>query len=292
MVYSKYSRKPKAARKIQRWVRKSRSARGQQGQIRYTNKRITRLQKRVKNSTRWVKQQLSLNGNFSLGVLTGSMSIQVVPLMPAGVSSAAYPSTLPAWSPWGLGEGNESPSISNCSMVRFGRLTGSIVVAASTEATPQSISLCIVSLQPGVSNQIWESRGADLQLDIFTTKYLITSSSQTFPIASQSGFPILVSSIFKTHWRRDFFLGNETYDSNATPLTNLKDSLKRFKFSIPLNYQFGNQGRSHWDNLAAEFGTKSQCARYLIAFSSNSTLDLGQSPTIDYIVHTTATGLV
>ena len=188
-------------------------------------------------------------------------------------------------------KGNE-PTVANCSMLRFGRLTGSIVVAASTEATPQSITLAIVSLQPGISSQVWESRKPDLSEDIFTDKYMITTASQTFPTASQSGWPILATSIFKIHYFRQFMIGNTSYDTAATETTNLKDSFKRFKFSIPLNYTYGNQGRNIASDISSEFGTKSHNAKYLIAFSSNSTADLGASPTLSFICHTTATGLV
>ena len=292
MAGRRYGRKPRAARKIQRWVRKRRGARAQQGQLRYTNKRITRLQTRVRNSTKFVKQQLALSGTFSLGVLTGDMSVQVTPLMPAGAASASFPTTLPAWTEFGMGAGNEDPTISRCSAVKFGRLTGSLVCAASSESTPQSVSLVLVSLRPGIASQIWESRSPDLSGDIFTAKYMITTASQTFPTASQSGWPILVSSVFKTHWRRDFMIGNTSYDTAATELTTLRDSFKRFKFSIPLGYHFGNQGRNVWEDIAPEYGTKAENAKYLIAFSSNSTADLGASPTLSYIIHTTATGII
>lgn len=289
MVFRKRYNRRTAAARLQRWARKKKGKYAQSGQIQYVSKRVTRLQRRVRNNSKFVKQDLALAGNIRIGSIVAGTSCQVLPIMPALSASATYPTTLPSWTTWCGGVGNEDPNIAQCASVRYGRLNGELTFAASTEPTPISISVHLVSLQKSVASQIWQSRLPDLSLDITTDKYMIYTATQTFPTISTAGFTKLCGGVFKTHWSRQFFIGSSVYDSLATPVTRMSDSVKRFKFSIPLSYVVNNGGRSTWTTLAPEYAIPDQYARYLIITSDNNLLDL-QSPTMSYLFTTTAHG--
>ncbi len=250
-------RRSQASKKIQRWVRKKKSAGSQSKQISKAFKKIDS----IRSDMRKDDQKWGLFKEFISSSLTDS-TVLIAPAATAGAVS-------PAWD--NCFANNTNALLAN--RVRLGRCYMKMQFTCGNERSPITYSVFHVRLNPKNAENLCSSYGADLATLPATTGYIRGSTATAIGNASGGGNVMLNPDWFivKKQWR--FTLAALTNTTTTSASTNPYGTYKNIDYSFPLGYTLG-KGVNAWNNVSAEDDTPPHLRNYLLVFTDNLSADL------------------
>lgn len=256
------TRRAKSARKIQRWIRRKKSASSQSRQISKAFKSIRKIRQDLRSDD----QKYGLFKEFISASLTDAQIL----IAPAGTAGAG-PGGSPAWD--NCFANNTNAALAN--RVRLGRCHMKMQFTSANEKSPVTYSIFHVRLNPKNAEFVTSTYGNNLSLLPATQGYIRGTSSITAGDASGGGNVMLNPDWFivKKQWR--FTLSCETASNlggSAYPGA-LSSSFKNIDYSFPMGYTVG-KGINAWESVSADADTAPHLRNYLLIFSDNSALDL------------------
>lgn len=256
------TRRARSARKIQRWVRRKKSASSQSRQISKAFKSI----RKIRSDLRADDQKYGLFKEFISASLTDAQ-ILIAPCATAGPG----PSGCPAWD--NCFANNTNAALAN--RVRLGRCHLKMQFTCGNEKSPVTYSIFHVRLNPKNAEYVTSTYGNSLTSIPATQGYIRGTSGISAGDASGGGNVMLNPDWFivKKQWR--FTLSTETassLSSNVFP-GPVGASFKNIDYSFPMGYTLG-KGINAWETVDADSDTAPHLRNYLLIFSDNSALDL------------------
>jgi len=266
----------RAAKKLQRWIRRKRSSRAQAGQLIKTNRRINAINAKL-------KQEMTRQGLYLTG---GSQSYRdsVIMLQPALTAGTVSPAWRNCFS--------DSTITGQASRAKFGRCNLKIQFTCGDEADPVTYNIFHVRLKKKNAKFMTETFGNDLATIASPAQYVRGTAAIATGSADSGGFIYLNPDYFdiKKMWR--FTLSSRmTGTAGAVPAdaTNAFNSYKNIDYSFPLGYTIG-KSLGNWTTVSADTDTASELKNYILIFTNNNQLDT-QSNTYSFVAQTMATGL-
>lgn len=264
----------KSAVKLQRFIRRRRSANAQSVQLVKTNKRINLLQTKLKSNP----NKYGLYHEVYSTALTGYTPLMIQPAGTAGTNSVA----------WANCFSNNTAAV-NANRVRLGKLYIHMQFTCYTEPQPITYSVFHVRLTPKNSVHMVQQFGTALA-GITTPTYFIRGASSVLPYsANTEGLVMLNPDYFIIKKRWHFTLTNRQVGIGSSQTTNASSTFKNIDYSFPLNYTLG-QGHGSWKAVSADGDTKSDLKNYILVFSNNAGADL-EYGSVSILCQCTATAL-
>lgn len=270
-------RRPKGVKsKLQRWIHRAKSARSQQGQLIKTNKRVDRIQTKMRTETN--KYGLVHETTAQL------YSDTVVMLQPAFVAGANSPNWVNCFA--------NSDAAINVNRVRLGRCYLRMQFTAATEGQPITTSLFHVRLNPKNAQWIISELGTNLTAGggmVDKTHFVRGAAGLLAYTSSTEGSVMLNPDYFLVKRSWHFTLGGEQAVLAGTATTNLNNTIRNIDYSFPLGYTLG-KGRSNWQAVSADDDTSPELKNYLLIFTNNNLADL-QSNSFSVLQQCTVTAI-
>lgn len=266
-----YTRKTDSAVKLQRFIRRRRSARAQSAQLVKTNKRINKIRDEMRKDD----QKYGLYKEFISTALTDKFLL-IAPANTAGATS-------PVWN--NCFADNTNALLAN--RVRLGRCHMKMQFTCGNERSPVTYSIFHVRLQPRNAEYVVNQYGDDLATLPAIEGYIRGTTPVSTGDASGGGNVMLNPDWFivKKQWR--FTLSAITNVSNTSATTTPIGNTKNIDYSFPLNYTLG-KGISSWGTVSADTDTPPHLRNYILIFSDNIGTDL-QYNQYDILCQATAT---
>lgn len=278
-VTRSYSKKTASAVKLQRFIRRKKSAKAQAIQLAKTNKRIDSILSRERQGIqRW--------GMRTRGFKTTLTTVEVIPLCPANTAGTTG---FPAWD----NVFADSANAFEASKIRLGKLHLDMQMTCYSELNPVNFTVAIVKLRPDNAENIVSSLGDDLNGITVNTDYIegvnpLSGSGQ----ANTAGFVMLNPDryIVKKQWQ--FTLGaiENTTSGSSRAYSAIKGGMegttKNMKYSVPLNYTIG-KGTGKWSDQSASQDTEPRLRNYLLVFTNNYSVD-AEYPSFGYNAYCSA----
>lgn len=254
------TRRQNSAKKIQRWVRKRKSAGSQSRQISKAFKKIDSIRSDMrKDDQKW--------GLFNEFISSGLTDAKLL-IAPAGTAGIG-PGGSPAWD--NCFANNTNANLAN--RVRLGRCYMKMQFTCGNERSPITYSVFHVRLNPKNAEFLTSTYGNDLSLLPATTGYIRGSTAVSLGDASGGGNVMLNPDWFivKKQWR--FTLAALTDTTTTEVSTNPFGTYKNIDYSFPLGYSVG-KGINAWTTVSADADTAPHLRNYLLIFSDNIGTDL------------------
>lgn len=256
------ARRSRSARKIQRWVRRKKSATSQSRQISKAFKSI----RKIRSDMRSDDQKYGLFKEFISASLTDS-TLLIAPAGTAGIG----PGGSVAWD--NCFANNTNAALAN--RVRLGRCHMKMQFTSANEKSPITYSVFHVRLNPKNAEFVTSTYGNNLSLLPATQGYIRGTTAISTGDASGGGNVMLNPDWFivKKQWR--FTLSCETASNlgGSAYVGPLTSSIKNIDYSFPMGYSVG-KGINAWESVSADADTAPHLRNYLLIFSDNSALDL------------------
>lgn len=270
---SRNFRRNSAASKLQRFIRKRRSAGAQSAQLVKTNKRINRIQSKLRSE---------VNRYGLVHETTAQLYADtVVMIQPAFVAGANSPNWVNCFA--------NSDAAINVNRVRLGRAYLRMQFTASTEDAPITTSLFHVRLNPKNAQWLISDLGTGLTPMVDKTHYVRGTAGILAYASNTNGSVMLNPDYFVVKRQWHFTLGGSVAALVGTATSNLTNTVKNIDYSFPLGYTVG-KGRSNWQSVSADDDTAPELKNYILVFTNNSLADL-QSNSFSILQQCTATAI-
>lgn len=257
-------------------IRRNTSARAQSYQINKTNKRIDRVQDKLRTEV----NKYGLQHETQAQLYTEAI-VMIQPAFTAGVNSPNWANCF-----------QNSDAAINVNRARLGRVYLKMQFTAGTEDSPVTTSVFHVRLQPKNAEWIISTLGTNLQAGggLVSPTHLVRGLAGVTSFSADTNGSVMLNPdyfIVKKQWH--FTLSGTNAELNATATTNLRSTVRNISYSFPLNYTLG-AGIDSWGLVSADDDTSPHLKNYILVFTNNSLADL-QSNSFSILAQCTATAL-